>query len=176
VFRRLPKRETNMAYKRKSWQEKMADKEGLPKVLALEPNFPCFKAVSRMGAKAGDTCVLVNTREVAAVMQEVSAGKLMTIHEICKKIARNHGVAASCTLTTGIEIMITANAVEEMKKEGKRNDTPYWRTLKADGFLNEKYPGGAEKHKELLEREGFEVARKGNRYFVSDFRKYLTEG
>ena len=32
--------------------------------------------------------------------------------------------------------------------------TPYWRTLKANGELNEKYPGGIEKQKELFEREG----------------------
>jgi len=48
------------------------------------------------------------------------------------------GIQACCTLTSGIAIMTTANAVEEMKKEGKPNDTPYWRTLKAEGFLNEK--------------------------------------
>jgi len=48
------------------------------------------------------------------------------------------GIQTCCTLTSGIAIMTTANAVEEMKKEGKPNDTPYWRTLKAEGFLNEK--------------------------------------
>ena len=45
--------------------------------------------------------------------------------------------------------------------------------LKAEGFLNEKYPGGIERHKELLEAEGYEVAKKGKRYFVPDYGKYL---
>ena len=35
--------------------------------------------------------------------------------------------------------------------------TPYWRTLKANGELNEKYPEGIEKQKELLEKEGHTI-------------------
>jgi len=31
-----------MVYQEKSWQEKMADKKGLPKVLKLEKGFPCY--------------------------------------------------------------------------------------------------------------------------------------
>jgi hypothetical protein len=100
---------------------------------------------------------------------------LFTIYEVCKKIAKNHGVPACCTLTTGIEIMTVANAVDEMNAEGKRDDTPYWRTLKAQKFLNEKYPGGAEGHKQLLEKEGFKVLRKGKRYQVADFENYLVD-
>ena len=49
------------------------------------------------------------------------------------------------------------------------------KTLKAEGFLNEKYPGGIERHKELLETEGFKVVRKGKRYLVPGFGKYLSE-
>ena len=49
--------------------------------------------------------------------------------------------------------MTAANAVEEAARNGKSLDIPYWRTLKADGSLNEKYPGGAEAQKNLLEKE-----------------------
>ena len=165
-----------MAYRRKSWQEKMADKEGLPKILKLESSFPCYRAVAKLGAKVGDDCVIVNHSEVAEIMRAVPRGKLITIYEVCRLIAQKHGVQACCTLTTGIAIMTTANTVEEMIAEGKPNDTPYWRTLKAEGFLNEKFPGGIERHKELLEAEGFEVAQKGKRYHVPDFSKYLMYG
>ena len=60
--------------------------------------------------------------------------------------------------------MTAANATEEAAKEGKSLNIPYWRTLKADGFLNEKYPGGAEAHKRLLEREGFKIIQKGRKF------------
>lgn len=65
-----------------------------------------------------------------------------------------------------IFIMTAANAAEEARAEGKKNNLPYWRTLKADGFLNEKYPGGAEWHKKLLEREGYNIISRGKRIYV----------
>jgi hypothetical protein len=71
--------------------------------------------------------------------------------------------------------MTAANAVEEAGKEGKSLDIPYWRTLKAGGFLNEKYPGGQEVHKRLLERENFSVVARGKKYQVVDYEKYLMK-
>jgi len=163
-----------MASRRKSWQEKLADKDNLPKILTLEPHFPCYKPAVKMGAKAGDRCVLANPSEVVEIMQAVPKGKLITLYEICRKLARKHSVEAACSLTTGIFIMTAANAAEEMKGEGKPNDLPYWRTLKADGFLNEKYPGGSAAHKALLEAEGFTIVPRGKRYSVADFEMYLV--
>ena len=52
---------------------------------------------------------------------------------------------------------------------------PYWRALKADGFLNEKYPGGQEAHKERLENEGVEVIARGKKYQVVNSEKYLMK-
>jgi hypothetical protein len=163
-----------MTYKKKTWMQKLGDKKGLPKVMELEERFPCYNAVHKMGAEAGDPVVLVNPSEVVAVMKDVPEGKLITIVEICKKIAKNHGVKACCSLTTGIFIMTAANAVEEGIQDGALLNIPYWRTLKADGFLNEKYPGGAEAQKRLLEDEGFVVRQKGKRYFVLNYRDYLA--
>jgi len=53
--------------------------------------------------------------------------------------------------------MTIANAVEEPAKEDKDLSIPYRRMLKSEGFLNEKYLGGVEVHKRLLEKEGFRV-------------------
>jgi len=90
------------------------------------------------------------------------------------ELARTHNTKGCCSLTTGIFIMTAANAVEEAHREGKLLDIPYWRTLKADGYLNPKYPGGQEAHKKLLEQEGHQVVQKGKKYLVQDFQKYLT--
>ncbi len=160
---------------KKTWQEKLKDKPSFPKVLRLEKGFPCYNAVHKMGAEAGDDVVLVNPSEVVEIMKQVPKGKLITIVEICKKIAKQHGVPACCTLTTGIFIMTAANATEEASKEGKSLDIPYWRTLKTDGFLNGKYPGGQEAHKRLLERENFRVIARGKKYQVDDYEKYLMK-
>ncbi len=164
-----------MAYKKKSWQEKLADKKNLPKILKLQKSFPCYNAVHKMGAEAGDDVVLVNPSEVVSLMKQVPKGKLITLAEICKTIAKKHHVKGCCSLTTGIFIMTAANAAEEAANKGKSLDIPYWRTLKVDGYLNEKYPGGALAQKKLLEQEGFTILKKGKKFVVNDFEKYLTK-
>jgi hypothetical protein len=164
-----------MAYQKKTWQEKLADKKGLPKVLKLQKSFPCYNAVHKMGVEEGEPVVLINPSEVVELMKKVPKGKLITIVEICKTLAKKHHVKGCCSLTTGIFIMTTANAVEEAAQEGKKMRISYWRTLKVDGVLNEKYPGGALAQKKLLEQEGFTVIKKGKKFMVKDFNKYAMK-
>ena len=77
----------------------MRDKPSLPKVRRLEKVFPCYKAMHKMGTKVDDEVVLVNLLEVVAIMKKVSKGKLITIVEICRQMARNHDVKACCSIT-----------------------------------------------------------------------------
>lgn len=162
-----------MTAKRKAWQEKLADKPGYPKVLTLQAGFPCYNALHKMGAEVGDPVVLVNPSDVIALMRQVPVGRLTTLVEICQWLARKYQVKGCCTLTAGIFVMTAANAVEEAKREGRDLGIPYWRTLKADGYLNEKFPGGLEAHKALLEAEGFTVVQKGKRYHVAGYQAVL---
>ncbi len=164
-----------MASKKKSWQEKMADKKGTPKILELQKNFPCYNTLAKIGAREGDSVVLVNPQDVEAIMKEIPLGRLITLKEICQKLAKKFDADACCTLTAGIFTMTAANAAAEIKMDGKDNKNPYWRTLKMDGYLNPKYPGGQEAHKRLLEDEGFQVVQKGKNYRVRDFEKYLVD-
>lgn len=160
---------------KKTWQEKLVDKAGYPKILKLEKKFPCYNAVHKMGAEEGDAIVLVNPSHVVNIMKKIPKGKLITIMEICKILAEEYHVKGTCSLTAGIFILIAANAAEEAETEGKNLDIPYWRTLKAEGFLNEKYPGGAETQKNLLEKEGFVVKNRGKRFFVENYQKHLYQ-
>ena len=162
-----------MAYRRKTWREKLADKEGYPKVLELEEGFPCYRALHRMGAEAGDRVVLVNPSEIVARMREVPNGKVTTLKEICQDVAREHGVDACCTLTSGIHVMTAANAVAEAAAEGEDLGIPYWRTLKIGGYLNEKYPGGVEGQSRLLKEEGHCVEGNGKAARAVDFESSL---
>lgn len=160
----------------KTWIEKMADKPTMPKVLKLEKNWPCYNAVHAMGADIGDPVVLVNASEILPIMAKVPKGKLITIWEICENIAKKHKVKACCSLVSGIHVMIIANAVEEaIAKHDKSELTkvPYWRTVKAKGELNPKYPGGLAGHAKLLEKEGFEINKKDRKWFVKDWDKFI---
>jgi alkylated DNA nucleotide flippase Atl1 len=163
---------------RKTWLQKLEDKKTLPKVLILKKRFPCYNAVHSMGVNAGDPVVLVNASEIIPIMEKVPRGKLITIREICRKIARKHKVKGCCTLTTGIFIMTVANAVAEAVAAGRKtaiSRIPYWRTLKADGFLNDKYPGGLEAHRKLLKKEGLRIVARGKRYQVADLEGHLVK-
>ena len=126
--------------------------------------------------EAGEDVVLVNPSEIIACMKKVPCGKVVTIVEICKHIAKQHHVQGCCSLTTGIFIMTAANAVEEARKDGVDMGIPYWRTLKSDGYLNEKFPGGDQAHKALLEKEGFKVVAAGQRWRVENFQAFLADG
>ena len=163
---------------KKTWVQKLEDKETFPKVLKLEKNFPCYNGVHKMGANEGDPIVLVNASEIMPLMAKVPKGKLVTIREICQQIAKNHKVKGCWSLTTGIFIMTIANAAEEAIAKGDRSSLtkiPYWRTLKADGFLNEKYPGGLEGQKKRLEKEGHRLVARGKKYQVAGFEKSLAQ-
>jgi len=158
-----------MSYKKKTWAEKLEDKENLPKIFKLRPRAPCAKALMKLGARTGDTVVITQPKEVLQIMRKVPKGKLVTIKEICEQLAKKHGARFCCTLTTGIFVMIAANAAEETK-EG----TPYWRTLKMDGALNDKFPGGQEAQRKRLEKEGHRVVKRGKRLYVEGFQKCLS--
>jgi alkylated DNA nucleotide flippase Atl1 len=163
---------------KKTWAQKIEDRKNFPKVLKLERRFPCFSAVRKMGADEGDPVVLVNASEILPIMAGVPKGRLVTIREICLKIAQKHRVKGCCSLVTGILIMSIANAAEEAagkKEKSALASVPYWRTLKVDGFLNEKYPGGSEEHKRRLEKEGHQIISRGKKYQVADLERYLWD-
>ena len=110
-------------------------------------------------------------------MKQVPKGKLITINQIREAVAKRHGATIGCPLTTGIFANIAARAAEEASAEGKKDITPYWRTLKTDGSLNEKYPGGAEAQATRLKEEGHTIEPgKGKKPpKVKDFEKALQE-
>ncbi len=150
-----------MAKKKATWQEKLNNSKGYPKVEPL---------TGKMAAKWGTgTLVIPAPIEVDMLMKMVPKGKLTTINEIRSALAKKHTATIGCPLTTGIFAWISANAAEEQRMQGTVDITPYWRTLKTGGFLNEKYPGGMENQKRLFEEEGHIVAKIGKKYFVKDY-------
>ena len=54
-------------------------------------------------------------------------------------------------------LTVVAEAAEEDRQAGKKRITPYWRTIKDDGKLNEKFPGGVRAQAAKLRQEGFTI-------------------
>ena len=152
--------------KRKSWCEKLEDSKDLPRVERI---------TGKMSKKWGTgTVVIPAPREVNEVMRRIPVGKLTTINDIRAALARKHKATVGCPITTGIFAWIAANAAEERKQKGGKDTTPYWRTLKTGGEVNEKYPGGVETQKKLLENEGHKVIQKGKKHVVLNYEESLA--
>jgi alkylated DNA nucleotide flippase Atl1 len=155
-----------MAYKRKSWREKLADRKDLPRVEPIP---------EKMRTRWGEgTLVIPAPIEVNDIMKRVPKGKLITLTEIRNLLAKKHRATIGCPMTTGIFAVIAAHAAREELEEGKQEVTPYWRTLKTGGEINPKYPGGIAEQRSTLEAEGHRVIRKGEGYFVEDYKTHLT--
>lgn len=109
-----------------------------------------------------------------ALMRAVPRGKVITLGEIRAHLARQNGADFTDPITAGIFVSIAAWASAQRAGD----ETPYWRTLKAGGELNPKYPGGVQAQRERLEAEGHTVLRKGRkhlRYYVKDYQKVLFD-
>ena len=148
-----------MTYKKKSWQEKLADCKDLPRI--------CDATKSKRGGTG--TFVIPAPLEVDALMKKVRRGKLTTIDSIRKSLAKKHKTTTACPITTGIFAWIAAHAADEAEQGGRVRITPYWRTLKTGGELNRKYPGGIKNLRTRLAAEGHRVIKKGKRFFVVDY-------
>lgn len=122
------------------------DTPGLPKIVPLFP---------RMQARFGTgDMVIPSPREVEAVMRAVPEGQTTTVSRIRDLLARKYSAMAACPLTTGIFVRIAA---EEDAREGRTEITPYWRVVKDDGSLLDKFPGGIERQRERLIAEGHRI-------------------
>ena len=111
----------------------------------------------------GGLMVIPHPKEVLAIMKSIPYGKTLTLDEIRTKLAKNNNSDTACPMTTGIFISLAAHAYEEGS-----DSVSYWRTLRKNGELNAKFPGGIESHKKKLESEGHIVYAKGKRLFVKD--------
>ena len=141
----------------KSWAEKMKV-EGYPKVVPIEG-----KAIDKWGP---GTMVISCPEEIKVIMSSVPSGEVITINEIRERLSKKHKTTKACPITTGIFAWIVAHAVEEVKAQGIEDKTAWWRTLKGDGEINPKFPGGIDMQKILLENEGHVVVQKGKRWMV----------
>lgn len=108
------------------------------------------------------------------MMRRVPRGKLVTVGQLRALFAQQAGADFTDPITAGIFVSIAAWASEQRAQD----KTPWWRTLKANGELNPKYPGGEEHQKALLEAEGHTVICRGRtnlRYFVQGYEKVMFE-
>ncbi|MEK9149509.1 MAG: MGMT family protein [Candidatus Desantisbacteria bacterium] len=146
--------------KKKTAKEKLEDSKGLPKIVDTPKG----------------VMVVPKPLDVDGLIRKVKLGSLMTTDQIRVNLAKKAEADYACPLATGIFIRVAAEAAEE-DLLAKKEPTPYWRVIKPDGSLNEKFPGGIERQASRLREEGHTVIPgKGKKPpKVANFEKYLQE-
>ncbi|MFC2050111.1 hypothetical protein ACFLTN_02905 [Chloroflexota bacterium] len=135
---------------RKTWRQKLEEENPEHgKVVNIPP-----KMQNRFGT---GKMLIPKPMDINALINKIPKGKLATVTQIREKLAKNAHANCSCPMTTGIFLRIVAEVAEEDLKSGKGEVTPYWRVIKADGSLNEKFPGGAQAQAAHLKKEGHSI-------------------
>ena len=152
---------------KKDFNAMLHDSKDMPKIQVITDK----KSIEKYG---GSRMYFAPPMEYDRVMKQVPCGKVITVGKIREYFARLSGADFTEPITAGVFVSIAAWASYQRSDD----ETPYWRTLKADGELNPQYPGGVEAQTEKLEAEGHTVICKGRtniRYFVKDYEESLFE-
>lgn len=150
---------------KKDFNAMLRDGKDMPKIVEITDE----KSIEKYG---GRRMYFAPPLAYDEIMRRVSKGKVITVGDIRAYFAAQNNADFTDPITAGIFCSIAAWASFQRMED----ETPYWRTLKANGELNPKYPGGVEEQKKLLEAEGHTIIKKGRtniRYYVKDYEKYL---
>lgn len=154
--------------KTKDFNAMLRDSRDMPKFQTVTDQ----KTIDRYG---GSRMYFAPPIEYDKIMKKVPYGKVLTVRQIRDYFARENGADFTEPMTAGIFVNIVAWA--SVQRNGE-DETPYWRTLKAGGELNARYPGGIEVQKEKLEEEGHVIVQRGRRklrYFVRDYEDAMVD-
>ena len=150
---------------KKDFNAMLNDSKDMPRIQTITDE----KSIKKYG---GSKMLLAPPIAYDRIMRTIPAGKVITIGEIRRQLAKQNGADFTDPITAGIFVSIAAWASYQRKTD----KTPYWRTLKAGGELNPKYPGGTQAQKELLEKEGHTIVQRGRtniKYYVKDYEEKL---
>ena len=150
---------------KKDFNAMLNDSKDMPKIQTITDE----KSIEKYG---GSKMYFAPPIDYDRIMKQIPYGKVITVGKIREYFARVSQADFTEPITAGIFVSIAAWASYQRTD----NETPYWRTLKADGEFNSKYPGGVEAQKERLEAEGHTVVKKGRtniRYYVKDYENAL---
>lgn len=152
---------------KKDFNAMLRDNKDMPKIQTITD----AESIEKYG---GNRMYFAPPMDYDKVMKRVPYGKVITVGMIREYFAKLSGADFTEPITAGVFVSIAAWASSQRTQD----ETPWWRTLKANGELNPKYPGGVMAQKEKLEAEGHVIIQKGRtniRYFVENYEDALFE-
>lgn len=150
---------------KKDFNAMLLDSKGMPRIQTITDPKSIRKYV-------GSRMLLAPPLAYDGAMKQVPYGRVTTVGQIREQFAKQSGADFTDPMTAGIFVVIAAWASSQRLQE----ETPWWRTLKANGELNPKFPGGIEEQRARLEAEGHTVFQRGRtnlRYFVKGYEQAL---
>lgn len=152
---------------KKDFNAMLRDNKDMPKLQIITD----AQSIEKYG---GNRMYFAPPMDYDQVMKRIPQGKVITVGKIREYFAKLNDADFTEPITAGVFVSIAAWASFQRSED----ETPYWRTLKAKGELNEKYPGGIAAQREKLEAEGHTIIQKGRtniKYYVKDYEKSLFE-
>lgn len=124
----------------KNFNAMLHDSKDMPKIQIITDR----KSIEKYG---GSKMYFAPPLDYDRVMKRVPCGRVTTVGEIREYFAKQSGADFTEPITAGIFVSIAAWASHQRSGD----ETPYWRTLKANGALNEKISG---RHRSAEEKAG----------------------
>lgn len=152
---------------KKDFNAMLHDNKDMPKIQMITDQ----KSIEKYG---GSKMYFAPPIDYDKVMKKIPYSKVITVGKIREFFAEANDADFTDPISAGIFISIVAWASYQRSDD----ETPYWRTLKANGELNAKYPNGIEAQKEKLELEGHTIIQKGRkniRYYVKDYENSMFD-
>ncbi|HLO98789.1 MAG TPA: hypothetical protein VK171_09370 [Fimbriimonas sp.] len=101
---------------------------------------------------AAATMYIPSSAEVLAAISEIGSGSTLTVAQLRKKIASQHGADTACP---AVVLKVWKWGAAAVETEGYP-EFPWWRVTK-DGKPSRHMPGGEEEHRLRLLREGVTI-------------------
>ena len=152
---------------KKDFNKMLYEDKGMPKIQIVTDE----ATIKRYG---GERMYFAPPVTYDEIMKKIPCGKVITVGTIRVYLAKKNDADFTDAITAVIFVSIAAWASCQRSED----ETPYWRTLKARGELNPKYPGGIEAQKERLEAEGHTIVQRGRKnikYYVQDYENVLFD-
>ncbi|HRO42567.1 MAG TPA: hypothetical protein PL009_07015 [Flavipsychrobacter sp.] len=139
-----------MAYKRKSWAEKM-NAAAQHKVEMTDKAFSDIPEGSKM--------LIATPQIVDAYVRNIPEGTHITLQQMRKDLATEYNADYSCPVTSGIFVRIVAEHAYEELQQGKSIDeiAPFWRIIDLKAPTAKKLTFGTDFLKEQRQKEGLPV-------------------
>lgn len=136
----------------KDFNAMLHDSKDMPKIQIITDR----KSIEKYG---GNKMYFAPPLDYDRVMKRVPYGRVTTVGEIREYFAKQSGADFTEPITAGIFVSIAAWASHQRSGD----ETPYWRTLKANGELNEKYPEESSHRRKSWRRRGIPLSPKAEK-------------